>query len=131
VTEVVYRLYETVDELSSVIENARSVPMSGGSCMVPRDVVLAMIRPEAIELMPHCVEAKETPNAGVTRALELSGRIEVESYEGPTVDLRLHIGPNLQVRVHVPQHVPVPAVGEEVRVRVDPDDIWCLKAQTE
>ena len=28
VTEVVYRLYETVDELTTVIENARSVPMS-------------------------------------------------------------------------------------------------------
>ena len=28
-TEVVYRLYETVDELTTVIENARSVPMSG------------------------------------------------------------------------------------------------------
>ena len=38
-TEVVYRLYETVDELSSVIENARSVPMSGGSCMVSRDIL--------------------------------------------------------------------------------------------
>jgi len=43
VTEVVYRLYETVDELSSVIENARSVPMSGGSCMVPRDVLLDLL----------------------------------------------------------------------------------------
>ena len=42
-TEVVYRLYETVDELSSVIENARSVPMSGGSCMVPRDVLLDLL----------------------------------------------------------------------------------------
>jgi cell division septum initiation protein DivIVA len=43
VTEVVYRLYETVDELSTVIENARSVPMSGGSCMVPRDVLLDLL----------------------------------------------------------------------------------------
>jgi cell division septum initiation protein DivIVA len=43
VTEVVYRLYETVDELSSVIENARSVPMSGGSCMVSRDVLLDLL----------------------------------------------------------------------------------------
>ena len=42
-TEVVYRLYETVDELSSVIENARSVPMSGGSCMVSRDVLLDLL----------------------------------------------------------------------------------------
>ncbi len=42
-TEVVYRLYETVDELSSVIENARSVPMSGGSCMVSRDILLDLL----------------------------------------------------------------------------------------
>ena len=41
-TEVVYRLYETVDELSTVIENARSVPMSG-SCMVPRDHLLDLL----------------------------------------------------------------------------------------
>ena len=41
-TEVVYRLYEVVDELSRVIENARSVPMSG-SCMVPRDVLLDLL----------------------------------------------------------------------------------------
>ena len=42
-TEVVYRLYETVDELSSVIENARSVPMSGGTCMVSRDILLDLL----------------------------------------------------------------------------------------
>jgi cell division septum initiation protein DivIVA len=41
-TEVVYRLYETVDELTTVIENARSVPMSG-SCMVPRDHLLDLL----------------------------------------------------------------------------------------
>jgi cell division septum initiation protein DivIVA len=41
-SEVVYRLYETVDELTSVIENARSVPMSG-SCMVPRDHLLDLL----------------------------------------------------------------------------------------
>lgn len=41
-TEVVYRLYETVDELSRVIENARSVPMSA-SCMVPRDHLLDLL----------------------------------------------------------------------------------------
>jgi cell division septum initiation protein DivIVA len=40
--EVVYRLYETVDELTSVIENARSVPMSS-SCMVPRDHLLDLL----------------------------------------------------------------------------------------
>jgi cell division septum initiation protein DivIVA len=39
---VVYRLYETVDELTTVIENARNVPMSG-SCMVPRDHVLDLL----------------------------------------------------------------------------------------
>jgi cell division septum initiation protein DivIVA len=39
---VVYRLYETVDELSTVIENARSVPMSS-SCMVPRDLLLDLL----------------------------------------------------------------------------------------
>ena len=41
-SEVVYRLYETVDELTNVIENARSVPMSG-SCMVPRDHLLDLL----------------------------------------------------------------------------------------
>jgi cell division septum initiation protein DivIVA len=41
-TEVVYRLYETVDELTTVIENARSLPMSG-SCMVPRDHLLDLL----------------------------------------------------------------------------------------
>ena len=41
-TEVVYRLYETVDELTTVIENARSVPMSA-SCMVPRDHLLDLL----------------------------------------------------------------------------------------
>jgi cell division septum initiation protein DivIVA len=41
-SEVVYRLYETVDELTSVIESARSVPMSG-SCMVPRDHLLDLL----------------------------------------------------------------------------------------
>jgi cell division septum initiation protein DivIVA len=41
-TEVVYRLYETVDELTTVIENARSVPMSS-SCMVPRDHLLDLL----------------------------------------------------------------------------------------
>jgi cell division septum initiation protein DivIVA len=41
-TEVVYRLYETVDELTSVIESARHVPMST-SCMVPRDHLLDLL----------------------------------------------------------------------------------------
>ena len=41
-TEVIYRLYETVDELTTVIETARSVPMSA-SCMVPRDHLLDLL----------------------------------------------------------------------------------------
>jgi cell division septum initiation protein DivIVA len=55
VTEVVYRLYETVDELSTVIENARSVPMSG-SCMVPRDHVLDLLD-DLRESLPADVQA--------------------------------------------------------------------------
>jgi cell division septum initiation protein DivIVA len=54
-TEVVYRLYETVDELSTVIENARSVPMSG-SCMVPRDHLLDLLD-DLRESLPHDVRA--------------------------------------------------------------------------
>ena len=54
-TEVVYRLYETVDELSTVIENARSVPMSG-SCMVPRDHVLDLLD-DLRESLPEDVQA--------------------------------------------------------------------------
>jgi cell division septum initiation protein DivIVA len=41
-TEVVYRLYEVVDELAGVIEGARSLPMSG-SVMVPRDHLLDLL----------------------------------------------------------------------------------------
>src|SRR4051794_4397255 len=54
-TEVVYRLYETVDELSTVIENARSVPMSG-SCMVPRDHLLDLLD-DLRESLPEDVQA--------------------------------------------------------------------------
>jgi cell division septum initiation protein DivIVA len=54
-TEVVYRLYETVDELSTVIENARSVPMSG-SCMVPRDHLLDLLD-DLRESLPEDVRA--------------------------------------------------------------------------
>ncbi len=54
-TEIVYRLYETVDELSTVIENARSVPMSG-SCMVPRDHVLDLLD-DLRESLPEDVQA--------------------------------------------------------------------------
>jgi cell division septum initiation protein DivIVA len=55
VTEVVYRLYETVDELTTVIENARSVPMSG-SCMVPRDHLLDLLD-DLRESLPEDVQA--------------------------------------------------------------------------
>jgi cell division septum initiation protein DivIVA len=54
-TEVVYRLYETVDELSTAIENARSVPMSG-SCMVPRDHLLDLLD-DLRESLPEDVRA--------------------------------------------------------------------------
>ena len=54
-TEIVYRLYETVDELSTVIENARSVPMSG-SCMVPRDHVLDLLD-DLRESLPEDVQS--------------------------------------------------------------------------
>jgi len=55
VTEVVYRLYETVDELTTVIENARSVPMSA-SCMVPRDHLLDLLD-DLRESLPEDVQA--------------------------------------------------------------------------
>jgi cell division septum initiation protein DivIVA len=54
-TEVVYRLYEVVDELTTVIENARSVPMSG-SCMVPRDHLLDLLD-DLRESLPDEVQA--------------------------------------------------------------------------
>ena len=54
-TEVVYRLYETVDELTTVIENARSVPMSA-SCMVPRDHLLDLLD-DLRESLPEDVQA--------------------------------------------------------------------------
>jgi regulator of protease activity HflC (stomatin/prohibitin superfamily) len=54
-TEVVYRLYETVDELTTVIENARSVPMSG-SCLVPRDHLLDLLD-DLRESLPEDVQA--------------------------------------------------------------------------
>ncbi len=54
-TEVVYRLYATVDELTTVIENARSVPMSA-SCMVPRDHLLDLLD-DLRESLPEDVQA--------------------------------------------------------------------------
>ena len=54
-TEVVYRLYETVDELATVIENARRVPMSA-SCMEPRDHVLDLLD-DLRESLPEDVQS--------------------------------------------------------------------------
>src|SRR3954449_12697371 len=84
-TEVVYRLYETVDELSTVIENARSVPMSG-SCMVPRDHLLDLLDdlreslPEEVQQAGAIVEKRteilQQPQAEAER---LTGRTRSES----------------------------------------------------
>jgi cell division septum initiation protein DivIVA len=85
VTEVVYRLYETVDELSTVIENARSVPMSG-SCMVPRDHVLDLLDdlreslPEDVQSAGAIVEQRtEILQAAQAEAELLTGRTRSEA----------------------------------------------------
>ena len=84
-TEVVYRLYETVDELSTVIENARSVPMSG-SCMVPRDHLLDLLDdlreslPEEVQAAGAIVEQRtEILQAAQAEAELLTGRTRTES----------------------------------------------------
>ena len=85
-TEVVYRLYETVDELSRVIENARSVPMSGGSCMVPRDVLLDLLDdlrenlPDEVHKAGAIVEQRtEILQQAQAEAERLTGRIRSET----------------------------------------------------
>jgi cell division septum initiation protein DivIVA len=85
-TEVVYRLYETVDELSQVIENARSVPMSGGSCMVPRDVLLDLLDdlrenlPEEVQQAGAIVEQRtEILQQAQAEAERLTGRTRSDS----------------------------------------------------
>jgi cell division septum initiation protein DivIVA len=84
-TEIVYRLYETVDELSTVIENARSVPMSG-SCMVPRDHVLDLLDdlreslPEDVQSAGAIVEQRtEILQAAQAEAELLTGRTRTEA----------------------------------------------------
>ena len=84
-TEVVYRLYETVDELSRVIENARSVPMSG-SCMVPRDILLDLLDdlrenlPEEVQQAGAIVEQRtEILEQAQAEAERLTGRTRSES----------------------------------------------------
>jgi cell division septum initiation protein DivIVA len=85
VTEVVYRLYETVDELTTVIENARSVPMSG-SCMVPRDHLLDLLDdlreslPEDVQAAGAIVEQRtEILQQAQAEAERLTGRTRTES----------------------------------------------------
>ncbi len=84
-TEVVYRLYETVDELTTVIENARSVPMSG-SCMVPRDHLLDLLDdlreslPEDVQAAGAIVEQRtEILAQAQAEAERLTGRTRGES----------------------------------------------------
>ena len=84
-TEVVYRLYETVDELTTVIENARSVPMSS-SCMVPRDHVLHLLDdlreslPEDVQSAGAIVEQRtEILQQAQAEAERLTGRTRGES----------------------------------------------------
>ena len=84
-TEVVYRLYETVDELTTVIENARSVPMSS-SCMVPRDHLLDLLDdlreslPEDVRAAGAIVEQRtEILQQAQAEAERLTGRTRGES----------------------------------------------------
>jgi cell division septum initiation protein DivIVA len=84
-TEVVYRLYETVDELTTVIENARSVPMSG-SCMVPRDHLLDLLDdlreslPEDVQAAGAIVEQRtEILQQAQAEAERLTGRTRADS----------------------------------------------------
>jgi len=84
-TEVVYRLYETVDELTTVIENARSVPMSS-SCMVPRDHLLDLLDdlreslPDEVQQAGVIVEQRtEILQQAQAEAERLTGRIRNES----------------------------------------------------
>jgi cell division septum initiation protein DivIVA len=85
VTEVVYRLYETVDELTTVIENARSVPMSN-SCMVPRDHLLDLLDelreslPEEVQQAGAIVEQRtEILQQAQAEAERLTGRTRSET----------------------------------------------------
>jgi cell division septum initiation protein DivIVA len=84
-TEVVYRLYETVDELTTVIENARSVPMSS-SCMVPRDHLLDLLDdlreslPEDVRAAGAIVEQRtEILQQAQAEAERLTGRTRTET----------------------------------------------------
>ena len=80
-TEVIYRLYETVDELTTVIENARSVPMSA-SCMVPRDHLLDLLD-DLRESLPDEVRAAGTIVEQRTEILQ-QAQVEAERLTGRT-----------------------------------------------
>jgi cell division septum initiation protein DivIVA len=84
-TEVVYRLYETVDELTTVIENARSLPMSS-SCMVPRDHLLDLLDdlreslPDEVQQAGAIVEQRtEILQQAQAEAERLTGRTRSET----------------------------------------------------
>ena len=84
-TEVVYRLYETVDELTTVIENARSLPMSS-TFMVPRDHLLDLLDelreslPEEVQQAGAIVEQRtEILQQAQAEAERLTGRTRSES----------------------------------------------------
>lgn len=84
-TDVVYRLYETVDELTTVIEQARSLPMSS-SCMVPRDHLLDLLDelreslPEEVQQAGAIVEQRtEILQQAQAEAERLTGRTRSET----------------------------------------------------
>lgn len=52
-----YRIYETLDEIVSMVEQARGVPMST-SCMVPRDAVLDLLDELRERLPDEVTQAK-------------------------------------------------------------------------
>ena len=107
VTEVVYRLYETVDELTTVIENARSVPMSS-SCMVPRDHLLDLLDdlreslPEDVQAAGAIVEQRtEILQQAQAEAERLTGRTRGESEQ--------LLGRGAPPARRAPRHRPPPA----------------------
>nr|WP_211661502.1 hypothetical protein [Modestobacter muralis] len=78
-------MYETVDELTTVIENARSVPMSA-SCMVPRDHLLDLLDdlrenlPDEVQQAGAIVEQRtEILQQAQAEAERLTGRTRSES----------------------------------------------------
>ena len=114
-TEVVYRLYETVDELTTVIENARSVPMSG-SCMVPRDHLLDLLD-DLRETLPADVREAGTIVEQRTEILQqaqeeaerLTGvtRVECDQLLGSARSLTIELGEEILRRGQLPALLPL------------------------